>query len=77
MKIEVLGTGCAKCYKTADLIKEVISKTGVVAEVVKVENLTDIIKKGVMITPAVIVDGEIMIEGKIPTESQIKVWLKV
>jgi small redox-active disulfide protein 2 len=76
MKIEVLGTGCPKCKKTYNAIKEQLDKLGISAELVKVEDVNDIVSKGVMITPAVMVDGEIKVEGKVPNVNEITSWLK-
>lgn len=75
-KIEVLGTGCVKCKKTAELIEKEIKKMGVDAEVVKVEDIDEIVSRGIMMTPAVIVDGEKKISGKIPSAREIKSWLE-
>lgn len=76
MKIEVLGTGCPKCKKTYNAIKEQLDKLGISAKLVKVEDVNDIVSKGVMITPAVMVDGEIKVEGKVPSVNEITSWLK-
>ena len=72
MKIEVLGTGCAKCKATAENVKKAVEELGIQAEVVKVEDLQEIINRGVMMTPAVIVDGEVKIVGHKPTVDEIK-----
>jgi small redox-active disulfide protein 2 len=65
MKIEVLGTGCAKCNKLYEAAKEAVEKVGVEAEIAKVEDLNEITKRGVMVTPALVVDGEIKAAGKV------------
>jgi len=75
MKIEILGTGCAKCKKTKEAIEKVLKENGKEAEVVKVEDFETILNYGVMITPAVVVDGEVKIAGKVPTEEDIKEWV--
>lgn len=75
MKIEILGTGCSKCNKTKEVIEKVLRSTGVKAEVVKVEDIETILKYGVMITPAVVVDGDVKIVGKVPDEKEIKKWI--
>jgi small redox-active disulfide protein 2 len=75
MKIEILGTGCSKCNKTKEVIEKVLKSTGVKAEVVKVEDIETILKYGVMITPAVVVDGDVKIVGKVPDEKEIKKWV--
>lgn len=75
MKIEILGTGCSKCNKTKEVVEKVLKNTGVKAEVVKVEDIETIMKYGVMITPAVVVDGDVKIVGKVPDEKEIKKWV--
>ena len=66
MKIEILGTGCAKCNKLFDAAKEAVATAGGDAEIVKVQDLTEIMKRGAMITPALVVDGMIKVAGKVP-----------
>jgi small redox-active disulfide protein 2 len=73
-KIEILGTGCHKCQKTTELIEKEIKEAGVEAEIVKVKNLDEIVNRGVMMTPAVMVDGVLKCEGKIPAANEIKSW---
>ncbi|HII03084.1 TPA: thioredoxin family protein [Methanosarcinaceae archaeon] len=75
MKIEILGTGCAKCKKTKEAIEKVLKENGKEAEVVKVEDFETILNYGVMITPAVVVDGEVKIAGKVPNEEDIREWV--
>jgi len=76
MKIEILGTGCAKCMKLEELVNEVVKTTGVSAEVLKVKDIKKIMTYGVMTTPGLVVDGRVKIAGKMPTEEQIKSWIK-
>ncbi len=76
MKIEVLGTGCAKCKATEKIVKKAIEELGIQAEVVKIEDLQEIIDRGIMMTPAVIVDGKVKIIGHTPTVDEIKKILK-
>ena len=75
MKIEVLGAGCPKCRKSMEMISQAIKKTGIDAEIVHVTELNDIIDRGVMMTPAIFINGKKVLEGRIPTEGQIKQWL--
>jgi len=75
MDIKILGTGCAKCQQTEKLVREVLDETGVTAQVEKVADIKSITKYGVMLTPAVVVDGEVKIVGKIPKKEDIKSWL--
>ncbi|MFA5795210.1 MAG: thioredoxin family protein [Candidatus Brocadiia bacterium] len=71
MKIEILGTGCPKCKKLTELTNEVVKELGVEAEVVKVEKITDIMKYGVMMTPALVIDGQVKSSGKLPSKAEI------
>ena len=76
MKIEILGTGCPKCKQTLANVQKAVKALGVDAEIVKVEKIQDIMNYGVMMTPAIAIDGEVKIVGKIPTLAQITEWLK-
>ncbi|MBT3221544.1 MAG: thioredoxin family protein [Proteobacteria bacterium] len=76
MKIEVLGTGCAKCNKLHQLVEKVIAKAGVDAEIYKIENLEEIMQYGVAFTPALVIDGTVKAAGRIPKAAQIETWLK-
>jgi small redox-active disulfide protein 2 len=76
MDIKVLGPGCAKCKKTAELIQEVLTETGVDAKMEKVTDLMQIAGYGVFGTPAVVIDGEVKSVGKVPTKDIVKGWLK-
>ena len=76
MKIEVLGTGCPKCQATVRNVEQAVKELGVQAEVVKVEDLSEITARGVMVTPALAIDGEIKCSGRIPTVEEIKNWLQ-
>jgi len=71
MKIEILGTGCPKCKATEKVVRKVVEELGKDVEVVKIEDLQEIVNRGVMMTPAVIVDGEIKIVGHIPSVKKI------
>ena len=75
MDIKVLGPGCAKCEKTEKLVREAVAEAGVAADVEKVTDIMKIAGYGVMVTPAVVVDGEIKSVGKIPSKEDIKSWL--
>ncbi|MEM2870113.1 MAG: thioredoxin family protein [Thermoplasmata archaeon] len=76
MKIEVLGTGCAKCRRLEENVRRALSEAGVQAEVVKVEDLDQIIGRGVMMTPALIIDGEQKAVGRVPGVEEIKKMLR-
>lgn len=75
MKIEILGTGCPKCKKLMELTTEAVNETGVDAEIKKVDQINDIMNYGVMITPALAIDGKVVVAGKIPSKEEIKKWI--
>ncbi len=76
MKIEILGTGCPKCKKLHELSEEAIKELGVSAEIIKVTDINKIIDYGVMVTPALVVDGDVKVAGKIPDKEEIKRWIE-
>ena len=75
MKIEILGTGSPKCHKTKENVEAALSELGREAEVVEVKDLKAIADYGVMLTPAVVVDGDVKIVGKVPSIAEIKALL--
>lgn len=75
MKIEILGTGCPKCDKTKKVVEEAVKQLGIDAEIVKVTQIADIMRYGVMTTPAVAVNGEVKVAGKVPSVNDIKKWV--
>lgn len=71
MEIKVLGTGCAKCKSLEKATKEAVEITGVNATITKVEDIVEIMQLGVMTTPALIIDGKIVVTGKVPSISEL------
>lgn len=71
MEIKVLGTGCPKCKALEKATKEAVERTGVNASVIKVEDIVEIMKYGVMTTPALVIDGEIVVKGKVPSVNEL------
>lgn len=76
VKIEVLGTGCAKCKSLAKNVEKAVSELGIQAEIVKVDSLKEIMDRGVMMTPTLYVDGESKLMGRTATVDEIKRMLK-
>jgi len=76
MKIEILGTGCPKCKKLSDLAEEAVNELGVSAEITKVTDFNKIIDYKVLITPALAIDGDAMVVGRIPSKEEIIKWIK-
>lgn len=74
--IKVLGTGCAKCKTTIKLVEEVVKEYNIDAKVVKVEDITKIMEYNVMATPAVVVDEEVKIKGRVPGKKELTELLK-
>jgi small redox-active disulfide protein 2 len=72
MKIEILGTGCAKCHKLDELVRATVREAGVSAEIINVQDIKKIMTYGVMTTPALVIDGEVKVAGKIPSLAEIK-----
>lgn len=75
MKIEILGTGCAKCHKLEELVRDIVEKEEINADISKVQDFKKMMSYGVMTTPALVIDGEVKVAGKIPSEEQIKDWI--
>lgn len=75
MEIKVLGPGCKKCEKTAEVVKEALAEAGVEATVVKITDPMEIAGHGVMGTPGVIVDGTVRSAGKVPKKADVLKWL--
>jgi small redox-active disulfide protein 2 len=76
MKVEILGAGCPKCRKTEAVIRETLAKLQLKAEVVDVTDIKAIVARGVMMTPAVFVDGVKVMEGKVPSETEAAAFLR-
>ena len=74
-KIEILGTGCAKCARLYANVEQAVKDLGITADVVKVEDLDAIVESGVMMTPALFINGEIVVEGRVPPVDEIKAML--
>jgi len=74
-KIQVLGTGCPKCKQLAENAAEAAEALGLEFELEKVTELNDIMAFGVMLTPALVIDGEVKVVGKAPSVEQIKEML--
>jgi len=74
--IQILGMGCAKCLKLEELAKKAVSELGIDAQVEKVKELDKIMAFGVMVTPALVVDGTVKVAGRVPDVETIKTYLK-
>jgi len=72
MKIEVLGPGCPRCANVEANVKKALAELKKEAEIVKVTDINTMIEKGVIQTPALIINGKIIVQGKIPTVEQLR-----
>ena len=75
MKIKVLGTGCPKCKKLYAEAEKAVAASGIAAELEKIEKIDDIMKYGVMMTPALVIDEEVKASGRIPPVAEIVSWI--
>jgi len=75
-KLQILGTGCPKCKKLYEVAQTAVKEAGVEAEISKVEDINEILKFGVMMTPALVVDGMVKAVGKVLRVEEIKAMLK-
>jgi small redox-active disulfide protein 2 len=76
MEIKVLGTGCPKCHKLEEETRRAIAELGLECSLEKVTQVAEIMKYGVMITPALVVDGKVKVAGKVPSVAEIKKMLE-
>ena len=74
-EVKVLGTGCRNCQATVDLIEQVAADQGADIALEKVEDMGDIMSYGVMSTPGVVVDGEVVHAGGVPDRKKVAEWL--
>lgn len=72
MEIKVLGPGCPKCRKLNQLVDQVVSENNLNAEIIKVEDIMEIMNSGVASTPALIIDGVVVIKGRVPSKDELK-----
>jgi small redox-active disulfide protein 2 len=75
MEIKVLGPGCAKCLQAEQIVKAAVAESGVAATVEKVTDVMEIAGYGVFGTPAVIVDGDVKVVGKVPKKDDVLGWI--
>lgn len=75
MEIKILGTGCSNCKKLESNAKEAVKQTGVEAQITKVEDIKDIMKYGVMRTPAIVINEKVKMFGKVCTVDEIKKYI--
>lgn len=75
MEIKVFGPGCANCKKTEDIIRTVVAELGKNANIDKISDFKEMMKYGVMSTPAVAIDGKVVLTGRVPAKAEVVKWL--
>ncbi len=75
MKVQILGSGCAKCKLLEQHAREAVAELGIDAEIVKLSDIDEIMEMGVMMTPALAIDGQVKSVGKVLTKDQVKAYL--
>lgn len=72
MNIQILGTGCPKCKSLEKATREVVAQNGINATITKVEDIVEIMKFNVMTTPVLVVDGKVVVKGRVPSNEELK-----
>ncbi len=72
MEIKVLGTGCQKCYTLEKAITNVLAELNIKADVIKVDDIMDIMSYSVIKTPALVINNKVILSGRIPSENELK-----
>lgn len=76
IEIKVLGPGCPNCVRLENLCKEVVEELGIDARVEKITEMNEFGKFGVILTPGLVVNGKVLLQGKLPTKATLTNWLK-
>lgn len=76
MEIKILGTGCPKCHALEKAVKEVVSEMGVAAATTAVRDVNEIARSGVLLTPALVINGKVKSAGKVLGKSEIKKYIE-
>ena len=72
MEIKILGTGCAKCRSLEKLTRDVVREEKIDADIIKVENIQDIMKYHIMVTPALVINEQVEMKGRVPSVKELK-----
>ncbi|MBE0646866.1 MAG: TM0996/MTH895 family glutaredoxin-like protein [Bacteroidales bacterium] len=72
MEIKILGPGCQNCQTLYKVTRDVVEQNGIDATITKVEDIMEIMTYGIMSTPALVVDGKVVIKGRLPSQEEIK-----
>jgi small redox-active disulfide protein 2 len=72
MEIKILGTGCSKCKTLEEITRKVVKDNGIDANITKVEDIAEIMKFNIMTTPALVIDGKVVMKGRVPSANELK-----
>ena len=72
MEIKVLGTGCPKCKSLEKAVREIVAQNNIEASVTKVEDIVEIMNYNIMSTPALVIDGKVVVKGRVPSLEELK-----
>jgi small redox-active disulfide protein 2 len=72
MNIQVLGTGCTKCKTLEKAVREIVAENNIDATVTKVDDIMEIMKFNIMTTPALVIDGKVVLKGRVPSMDELK-----
>ena len=75
LTIKILGPGCARCKVTVEVVKKALEHKGLQADIVKVEDVEEIVKYNILKTPAVVINEQVKLSGRIPTQEEIEAFL--
>jgi small redox-active disulfide protein 2 len=76
LKVRVFGIGCAKCVKAEEIVSEFLTEQEVPFEIIKVKDKDEILNSGIMVTPAVEINGEVLFHGRLPRNKELRSWLE-
>jgi small redox-active disulfide protein 2 len=75
MEIKVLGTGCPNCKRLEKLTRKVVGELGVEATVTKVQDLDQIMAYDILSTPALVIDEQVVVSGRVPRKDEVEAWI--
>ena len=75
-EIEVVGTGCAKCKRHLANAEQAVRDLKITADVIKIDDIDEIVNRGIMLTPALFINGKVRAEGRVPDVNEIKTMLR-
>ncbi len=76
MEIKILGPGCPRCKTVAELVEQVVEENDIEATVIKIEDLTDIMAHGIMLTPGIVINEKVKFSGGVPKKDDVLKWIE-